>query len=154
MQKGFDIEDGELTSEELSGKYKGGTLGTKSKNFNKLPIDDQKEVLYASISGKETKVSKDIKESPVHIFVIQRVKVFLKNLKEINKLNEWIKRSCSFQIFLKLELDEKRKYHNALLKFHDKHMKGESAPKRVLDSSPTVGVGFPDFNDSAKWAKE
>lgn len=154
MQKGFDIEDGELTSEELSGKYKGGILGTKAKSFNKLTIDDQKEVLYAGISGKETKVSKDIKDSPAHIFVTQRVKVFLKDLKRIKKLNEWVNRACSFQIFLRLDLDEKSKYHNVLLKFHDEHMKGKSAPKRVVDSSPTVGVDFPNFDDSEKWARK
>lgn len=153
MQKGFDSDDGNLTSEELSGKYKGDVLGTKAKNFNKLPIDAQKEVLYTSVSGKETKISKDIKESPMNVLVVQRAKLLLVNLRKIKKLDAWEK-ACSFQIFKKLSLEEKVKYYNKLVKYHDKHMKGESVPKRVLDSSPTVGAGFPDFDDPTKWAKK
>lgn len=153
MQKGFDAEDGNLTSEELSGKYKGGVLGEKAKNFNKLPINAQKEVLYTSVSGEETKVSKDIKESPMNVLVIQKAKFLLDNLNKIKKLDEWEK-ACSFKIFKKLPIKEKVKYYNKLVAYHDKHMKGGLVPKRVPDSSPTVGVGFPDFDDPTKWAKK
>lgn len=153
MQKGFDAEDGDLTSEEISGKYKGGVLGTKAKNFNKLPIKAQKEVLYTSVSGEETEVSKDIKESPMNVLVIQKAKFLLDNLKKIKKIDAWEK-ACSFQVFKKLPLEEKVKYYNKLVKYHDRHMKGKSVPKRVSDSSPTVGAGFPDFDDPSKWAKK
>ena len=89
-----------------------------------------------------------------------RIKFFRDNLRKINKLDEWIKRtpSAPYSVVVGLPLKEKVKYHNSLTSFYDKVMKENKPPSTepVLDSSPTapsLGGGFPDLDDPTKFEK-
>jgi len=73
-------------------------------------------------------------------------------LKELGKLDQWFEQSkCSNEIFNRLPVDEKVKYHNALITFYDEVLKASSS-KQVSDSPLTATEkGAFDFGDTAKW---
>lgn len=117
-------------------------------------------MLFTSITGEETDISKAMQDSSRHLIVEQRVSFFLDVLKGIDKKDEWIKSASSidFKTFRKLPILEKEKYHNALSDFVDKEMKKQKqSPQKkdqVSDSSPSPDSGdCPDFNDPSKWEK-
>ncbi len=148
MLQGYDPGDENLTSEHLGRKYPGDTLKQKSNAFVGLSFEKQRERLYSVITGEEKGKHKDV---AVEIFIITNVRFFLGELKKIEKMDEWISRTIPYLEFLKLPIEEKKKYHNALIKFHDK-CKGQPESKRFLASSPTVTEeGCPDFDNKNKW---
>jgi hypothetical protein len=157
--QGFDIDDDQLTPEQIKNKYPGKILEEKAKNFIKLSLEGKKEILYSSISGEKTDAARELEEATAHSFIIQRALFFFKILRELGKYEDWVKRSVPYKTFVKLPLDEKRKYQNALEAYHDKCMKesGHSGKvnKRVLDSSPTFTSknAPPNFDDKSKWKK-
>jgi len=93
------------------------------------------------------------------------VQHFTRQLKKIGRYekenNGWLKDSCDYKTFLHLPLEEKKKFHNAMVNFHDQCLKekkenGQSlVPDQVLDSSPTDQAGGcpPNFDDSSKWTE-
>ena len=160
MSKGYDIGDNKLTSSELSGKYKGDVLDQKGIAFCGLKLSDQKDMLYTSITGVETGISKAMEDSSRHLMAEQRVIFFFKILETVNKKEEWIKSASNvgFKKFKKLPILEKEKYHNALSNFVDKEMEKHKQPSKpneqVTASSPTPAQeGCHDFDDSNRWEK-
>ena len=159
--KGFDADDNKLTQGELQSKYQGKTLEAKAQYFNSLKIREQQYLLYAALTGKETEDSKKITDTAKHQLVIARILFFGEELEKLGKYEEWVKRSAPFDVFVRLPLKEKGKYHNAMQAFHDKERsKIENKPpstEPVLDSSPTahtsLGGGFPDLDDPTKFEK-
>jgi len=165
LATGYDFEDKELSSNDLRNKYQGSILEEKAKSFRKLSVSDQKELVYSGITGEETAVAKRIREAPFVQAVVMGVQHYTRQLKRMNRYSEeengWLKNSPGYQVFLSLPLEEKKKFHNAMVNFHDQCIreakeKGQPAVHdQVLDSSPTdQSVGCPpNFDDSSKWDK-
>jgi hypothetical protein len=156
--------DEKLRREEFNQKYKGDILETKSIEFLALDIESQKDILLSSLIGKDVGKAKEIKDAKIERVTFVSVRSYLQVLHSIGKLEEWVQRTIPTKNYPYLPLEEKIKYHNALVSFHDQCMtklKGQpSSQGRVLDSSPTVrhkqmGGGCPpDFNDPNKWKIE
>ncbi len=161
LSEGYEEEDKELSSDSLREKYKGSILEETAKTFRKLPIEDQKELLYTGITGEETGVAKKTREAPFVRAVVVSVRHYTTALKRIKKYDDWVKRSCDYKTFLSLSLKEKKKFHNIMVNFHDQCVreikeKGQlDVPDQVLDSSPTdQSTGCPpNFEDTDKWEK-
>lgn len=153
ISSGHDAGDEKLPSDALEGKYQGKVLEEKSRNFAKLKIEEQKDILLSGITGDVTGKAKQIKDAPAHVLIITKVRFFLGKLQEIGKFDEWINRS-PWKMFIRLPLEEKEKYHNALIAFHDQ-CKRDGQPSSAghsMDSSPyDQGEGCPDFEDKSKW---
>ncbi len=148
LSQGYDDGDEYLSGENIGQKYKGDTLKQKSNSFVLLAVEKQRDELYKILTRKDNLAPEKSTEG---IFVDLLVNGFLAELKKLDKLNEWIKRSIPYNEYLKLPIEEKKKYHNALVKFHDK-CKGQPESKRILASSPAVtDKGCPDFDDKSKW---
>lgn len=161
LATGYESEDKKLSSTELSRKYNQDILESKSANFRRLPLEKQKDLIYAGITGKETKISKKFKEASGHGIIKVLVNYLKTKLIQIGRYNEWLKNSCDYKTFLSLPLEEKKKFHNAMVNFHDQCLRekkenGQSlVPDQVLDSSPTDQAGDcpPNFDDSSKWTE-
>lgn len=153
LARGLDPGDESLSKEDFTRKYQGEVLEAKAKKFADLKVHEQKEFLYSAISGEQTTATRQIKDITAHTFTIATVRFFFVKLQQINKLQEWIERSCPFAVFVRLPLEEKQKYHNALVAFHDECMaKAQSPPDRILDSPPAGSGGDPpNFDDPTKW---
>lgn len=155
LMNGYDYEDEELTSSELSKKYTGDILEQKSKKFSKLKVGEQKSLLESSVTGNIAGIAKEIIDAPAHNFLIAKVRAYMIIVRDMGKLNEWVKSASGmdFEKFCRFSLEEKKKYGNALIAYHDRRMeeKGRVPLKQVLDSSPTATGGRPDFDDKKKW---
>ena len=167
LATGYDQEDKELSSNDLRHKYQGSILEEKAKSFRKLSIDDQKELVYTGITGEDTGVARKVREAPFVQAVIMSVQHYTRQLKRMGMYEEsekggnWLDDSCDYKTFLRLKLEDKKDFHNAMVNFHDqclreKTNKGQPAvPDQVLDSSPTdQSAGCPpNFDDSSKWTE-
>ena len=90
---------------------------------------------------------------------------YTRQLKRMGRYEEtengenWSDNSCDYKTFLALPLEEKKKFQDAMVNFHDqcvREKKGQPVvPDQVLDSSPTdQSAGCPpDFDDSSKWTE-
>ena len=90
ISSGHDAGDEKLPSDALEGKYQGKVLEEKSRNFAKLKIEEQKDILLSGITGDVTGKAKQIKDAPAHVLIITKVRFFLGKLQEIGKFDEWI----------------------------------------------------------------
>ena len=165
LASGYDSEDKELSSSDIRNKYQGSILEEKAKSFRKLSIDDQKELLYTGITGEDTATARKIREAPFVQAVIMGVQFYTRQLKKMGRYekenNGWLNKSCDYKTFIGLPLEEKKKFHNAMVNFHDQCIrenkeKGQSlVTNQILDSSPADKTGGcpPDFDDSSKWSK-
>ena len=155
LMRGYDIEDEKLIGSELGKKYTTDVLEQKARKFSELTVKEQKGMVMSSVTGKITGIAKQVKEAPIHIFLIAKVRSYMVLIKKMGKLNEWIDSASgvTFDMFCGLPVVEKQKYGNALIAYHDRCMekKGRPLPKQILDSSPTAGGGRPDFDDKSKW---
>lgn len=159
LSNGYDPEDKDLSGEELQNKYQGKVLEEKKNVFKKLTVEEQQDAIYESLSGEKTESSKIRKESSAHVIIITAVRHYILVLKNIDKYDKWVENTkCPFKIFVKLPLEEKTKYHNAMVAFHDKcveEIKGQTSPSdQALDSSPgpdDQGGVCPNFDDKNKW---
>ncbi len=161
--KGYDSEDKELSSNDLHHKYQGNILEEKAKTFRELSIEDQKDIVYTGITGEETGVAKNVREAIFVQAVIMSVHQYTRQIKRMVRYDEsekggnWLDNSCDYKTFIKLPLEEKKKFQQAMVNFHDqciREIKGQPAvPDQVLDSSPTdQSEGCPpNFDDSSKW---
>lgn len=158
LSQGYDFEDNKLSPEELQKKY--GTvpevLENKAKRFRALSHDEQMDILVTGLTGKQEGTVAEKRDNTSHVFVNQTVLFYFQQLRDMGKDKEWVERSLPFREFVKLPLEEKEKYHNAMVAFHDECRKALLPPgERVLGSSPTEAPGGgsppPDFSDKSKW---
>jgi len=161
LSEGLDPGDESISPKELADKYPGEVLFEKSKKFNSLNIQEQKELLFSAVTGKMSDKAREISEQAVTNFIIIRVSHYLNVLRGIGKYDEWIKLTIPYEKFTKLPIDEKKKYHNALVDYHDeclKELKGMPVVDPVSDSSPfpdnKQATGIPDFDNPEKWQKK
>ena len=163
LAMGHDSEDSNLESEDLRNKYPGGILEKKAKAFKALPIEDQSALLHNSVTGEMTAKVKRIKDAPYEKAVVVSVNHYVTELKKIKKYKDWVANSCSYAVFMKLPLEEKKKYHNVMVNFHDECIKSmknrQPLSDERLDSSPVAQTqhkegGCPDFDDKSKWVKD
>jgi hypothetical protein len=159
MSMGYDTEDSDLNSDELQSKYVGKILEKKAAVFNALSVEDKKEMINNAITGETTEKVKRIKDSGAETAVVVSVNHYTRELKKIKKYSKWGKNSCTYKTFLRLPLEEKIKYQNAMVNFYDKCIResGQSkSEERVSDSSPTAvkkqtDCPAPDFDNKKKW---
>ena len=164
LARGYDSEDKELSSGDLQHKYQGNILEEKAKTFRELSIEDQKDIVYTGITGEETGVAKNVREAIFVQAVIMSVHHYTRQLKRMSRYEEsekggnWLDNSCDYKTFIKLPLDEKKKFQGAMVNFHDQCIREKrqlAVPDQVLDSSPTDhSAGCPpNFNDTSKWTE-
>ncbi len=156
---GYDSEDSNLGNEDLQNKYPGGILEKKARSFKALSVEDQREMLNNSVTGETTEKVKRIKDSAEETAVAVSVNHYTVKLKKINKYEEWVENSCSYKVFVRLPLEEKVKYHNAMVAFYDHCIKNRQPPSgEGFESSPGAHThkdgGCPDFDDKSKWIKD
>ena len=128
----------------------------RSNDFIGLSVKKQRERLLSIISKDETISSMNNKNASSHVFIVATVQFYLAKVQKFGKLDDWIRKSVPFSEFVRLSLEEKQKYHNALIAYHDKCMKTVQSPPddQFLDSSPSDrGGDCIDFDDTSKWKK-
>ena len=151
---GYDPGDEDLSGDDIKGKYQGNILETKSLHFKGLKIKEQQDILYSALTNEKTDTVRRSEDSATTAFILRSVTFFLLELKKIEKFDEWTKRTIPYKEFFKLPLEEKRKYYNILVAFHDECMKERrsSSGSEVLDSSPTPSEGDRlNFDDKKIW---
>lgn len=160
LSKGYDVEDTKATGSQLGKKYTPDILEQKGINFRNLKLSEQKDILFTSLTGKETEVVRKRREGLSKTVVMHAVFLLLKTLQSIDKLDDWTNKSDyhSFKFFKKLSLKNMEVYHNELVKFHDEQLRKQSpnpsTPQVSALSPEPVIRGLPNFDDSTKWEKQ
>jgi len=153
--RGYDIEDENSTSSELGKKYTTDILEQKANKFSKLEIKAQRSLLISSITGNMDGIARAVRDAPAHSFLISQVRAYMMIVEGLGKLDGWVKNASGldFNAFCRFPLEEKKKYGNALVAYHNRCMEetGRLPIKQVLDSSPTATGSRPDFDDKSKW---